>query len=156
MEEKKVTLLKCWVRAFCTYAVLSFGWTAILSFGTALAASTAKAVSDTSVDSSGISEFAKRLVYANGAFAVFAVVFGFSFLLFKAKNMSSPAKRSLHIIVNYVAAVVCAYIIHSTSSASTTATGWVSMVVIWTFVFFIIYGISMLVSFAVRRKRENA
>lgn len=154
MEEKKIALLKCWVRAFCTYAVLSFGWTAILSFGTSLAAASANAVSDASVDSSGISEFAKRLVYANGAFALFAAVFGFSFLVFRVKGMSQPAKRSIHIILNYVVALVCAYIVHSTSSAQASATGWISMAVIWTMVFFIIYGISMLVMFFVRRKMQ--
>lgn len=153
MEAKKQSFLKCWAYSFGMYAVLSFGWTAILSFGMGLAAENAKAVADTAVSSSGISEFATRLVKADGCFALFAVIFGFSFLLFGIKNMSQTAKRSLHILVNYIAAMVTTFAVHKTSTAQTNATGWVTLLVIWTFAFFIIYGIAMLGSFIVRKIR---
>lgn len=154
MEEKKLPLLKCLLLTFGMYSALSFLWTAILSFGTSIAAESAQAVSDTVVDSSGISEFATRLVMADGAIALFAAVFGFSFLIFGAKNLPQTAKRWIHIILNYAAALVSTFIIHSTSNAEATTTGWVSMAVIWTFAFFIIYGVCMLVMFLVRKFRR--
>jgi len=158
MEEKKIAIWKCWVRAFGMYALLSFGWTAILSFGMKLTEESARAASqavitNSGVNSEGIIEFSSRLVKANGAFALFAAVFGFSFLIFRVKTMSQTAKRSIHIIANYLAAMVCTYIVHTTSSAETNAAGWVSMAVIWTFIFFIIYGIAAVVSYFAGRKK---
>ena len=85
MEERKIALLKCGLRAFGAYAILSFIWVAVLSLGTA-AASGSVSSEITSVNSSGISEFAERLVMANGAFALFAAVYGYSFLIFRIKN----------------------------------------------------------------------
>jgi hypothetical protein len=154
MENKKQSILKCTAYALGMYAALSFLWTAILSFGMSLAAENAKAISDTAVESSGISEFATRLVKADGAFALFALIFGFSFLVFQAKNMSQTAKRTIHVLVNYVAAMVVTYIVHNISSAQTSAVGWVSMIVIWSFVYFIIYGLCMLASFIVRKIKD--
>ncbi len=154
MENKKLPVLKCFTRFFGMYAFLSFAWTAILSLGTKLAAESANAIADNTIDTSGINEFATRLVKADGAFAVFALVFGFSYLIFNTK-MSDTAKRSIHIIVNYVAAMACTYIVHTTASAQANATAWVSMLVIWTFVFFIVYGIGMLVSFIAKRVKNK-
>lgn len=154
MEEKKTSALKCFAYTFGMYAFLSFFWTAILSLGTKIAAQSANAIADTAIDSSGISEFATRLVKADAAFAVFALVFGFSFLIFNTK-MSDTAKRSIHIILNYIAAMVCTFIVHTTANAQANATAWVSMLVIWTFVFFAVYGIAMLVSFFVKRAKNS-
>ncbi len=154
MEEKKTSVLKCLARCFGMYAFLSFAWTAILSLGTKMAAQSANAIVDNTIDASGISEFATRLVKADAAFAVFALVFGFSYLIFNTK-MSDTAKRSIHIIVNYVAAMVCTYIVHTTASAQANATAWVSMLVIWTFVFFIVYGMGMLASFIAKRVKNK-
>lgn len=149
MEEKRVALLKCGLRAFGAYTVINFIWTAILSLGTS-AASDGTA---TSVALDGMSEFAERLVMANAVIALFSAVYGFSFLIFRAKSMSSAAKRSLHIIVNYVVSMICVYVVHSTAPTA-NATTWVVLIFFATFVFFIIYGLAMLVAFLIRRKSK--
>lgn len=150
MEEKKIALLKCGLRTFGAYTVISFLWTAILSLGTA-AASEGNA---TSVSMNGISEFAERLLMAHAVIALFSVVYGFSFLIFRIKSMSNAAKRALHIIANYIAAMICVYVIHSTAPTA-NATTWVVLIFFATFVFFAIYGIASLVSFLIRRKKAK-
>jgi hypothetical protein len=151
MEERKIALLKCGLRAFGAYAILSFIWVAVLSLGTA-AASGSVSSEITSVNSSGISEFAERLVMANGAFALFAAVYGYSFLIFRIKNASSAAKRTLHILVNYIAAMICVYVVHSTAP-NANATVWIVLLFFATLVFFAIYGIATFVSFMIKRNR---
>lgn len=150
MEEKKIALLKCGLRAFGAYTVLSFLWTAILSLGTA-AASEGTA---SSVNLNGISEFAERLLMANAAIALFSVVYGFSFLFFRIKSISNAAKRALHIMANYIVAMICVYVIHSTAPTA-NATTWVVLIFFASFVFFVIYGIASLVAFLIRRKRAK-
>ena len=150
MEEKRIALLKCGMRAFGAYTVISFLWNAILSLGTA-AASEGNA---TSVTMNGISEFAERLLMANAAIALFAAVYGFSFLLFRIKSISSAAKRALHIIVNYISAMVAVLVIHSTAPNANAST-WVVLLFFATFMFFVIYGIASLVAFLIRRKKAN-
>ncbi len=154
MQEKKVSVLNCLTLALGMYALLSFSWTAVLSFGTKLAAESANAIADNAIDASGISEFATRLVKADAAFALFALVFGFSYLIFNTK-MSGAAKRSIHVIANYVVAMLSTYIVHTTANAQANATAWISMLVIWTFVFFTIYGVGALVSFFVKRSKSS-
>lgn len=150
MEEKKIALLKCGLRAFGAYTVISFLWVAILSLGTA-AASEGTA---TSVSMNGISEFAERLLMANAAIALFSAVYGFSFLFFRIKSISSTAKRALHIIANYVFAMIAVLIIHSTAPNANAST-WVVLLFFATFLFFAVYGIASLVAFLVRRKKAN-
>lgn len=150
MEEKKISLLKCGLRAFGAYTVISFLWTAILSLGTA-AASEGTA---SSVSMNGISEFAERLIMANAAIALFSAVYGFSFLFFRIKSISSTAKRALHIIVNYIFAMIAVFVIHSTAPNANAST-WVVLLFFATFLFFAIYGIASLVAFLVRRKKAN-
>ncbi len=150
MEEKKIALLKCGLRAFGAYTVISFLWTAILSLGT----SAASEGTATSVTLNGISAFAERLLMANAVIAVFSVVYGFSFLLFRIKSVSKAAKRALHIIVNYIASMICVYVIHSTAPTA-NATTWVVLIFFATFIFFVIYGIAALVAFLIRRNKAN-
>ncbi len=150
MEDKKISILKCGLRAFGAYAVISFLWTAILSLGTA-AASEGTA---SSVSMNGISEFAERLLMANAAIALFSAVYGFSFLFFRIKSISSTAKRALHIIVNYIFAMIAVFVIHSTAPNANAST-WVVLLFFATFMFFIIYGIASLVVFLTRRSKAK-
>ena len=147
MEEKKIALLKCGLRAFGAYTLISFLWTAILSLGTA-AASEGTA---TSVSMNGISEFSERLLMANAAIALFS---GFSFLIFRIKNVSSVAKRAMHIIVNYIFAMIAVFVVHSTAPNANAST-WVVLLFFATFLFFAVYGIASLVAFLIRRKKAN-
>ncbi len=152
MDEKKFKYLKCGLRAFGAYTVINFLWTAILSIGTSAAMQNAN--SDVkSVSIEGISAFADRMVMANFAILLFSVVFGFSFLVFEAKNMSNPAKRSLHIVINYVVAMICVYLLHSTAPEA-GASIWVVLVFFATLVFFIIYGVAALVAFLIKRRKS--
>ena len=150
MEEKKVALLKCGLRTFGAYTVISFLWLAILSLGTA-AATEGNA---TSVSMNGISAFAERLLMANAAIALFAVVYGFSFLFFRIKSISSAAKRALHVISNYIVAMIAVLIIHSTAPNANAST-WVILLFVATFFFFVIYGAAALVAFLIRRSRAK-
>lgn len=153
MDDNKVKYLKCGLRVFGAYTLINFLWTAILSIGTSAASQ--NATSDvTSIKIEGISAFADRMVMANFAILLFSVAFGFSFLVFGAKNMSNPAKRSLHILINYVAAMVCVYLLHSTAPEA-GASVWVVLIFFATLVFFVIYGIAALVSFLIKRRRER-
>ena len=150
MEEKKVALLKCGLRTFGAYTVISFLWLAILSLGTA-AATEGNA---TSVSMNGISEFAERLLMANAIIALFAVVYGFSFLFFRIKSISSAAKRALHVISNYIAAMITVLVIHSTAPNANAST-WVILLFVATSFFFVIYGIASFVAFLIRRSRAK-
>lgn len=142
MEEKKAVLLKSWLRVFIAYTALSFLWVAFIAMGTN--------------DNSGntISAFADRLVLSNIAIAFYSLVYGFSALIMRAKNMSSPAKYSLHILVNYVASMICVYALFNNlkDDPSITTTTWMAVILIATFAFFAIYGIASLVIYLVKRK----
>lgn len=151
MNENKVKYFKCGFRAFGAYTVINFLWTAILSIGTNIASQNAN-TDVTSIKLQGISALADRLVIANFVILLFSVVFGFSFLVFEAKNMSSPAKRSLHIVINYVTSMLCVYLLHSTAPES-SASVWVVLIFFATLVFFAIYGIAALVSFLIKRRK---
>lgn len=152
MEEKKLALLKCGLRTFGAYTVINFLWTAILSIGTTAASENAGTES-VNVSIEGISAFAERLVMANAVIALFSVVFGFSFLVFRAKSMSQPAKRSLHIAINYIVSMVCVFVLHSTAPEASAGT-WVVLIFFATFLFFAIYGVAALVAFLFRRKKS--
>lgn len=152
MNDKKIKYLKCGLRAFASYTVINFLWTAIISLGTTAASQNA-GTDVTNVKIEGISAFADRMVMANFAILFFSVVFGFSFLVFEWKNMSQPAKRALHVVINYVAAMICVFLLHSTAPEA-NASVWVVLIFFATLVFFAIYGIASLVSFLVKRRKS--
>ncbi len=152
MDTNKLKYLKCIARAFGAYTVVNFLWTAILSIGISAATQGATGTASTSIE--GMGAFADRMVMANFAILLFSVVYGFSFLVFEAKNMSQPAKRSLHIIINYAVTMVCVYLLHSTAPEA-NASIWVVLIFFATLVFFVIYGIASLVSFLIRRRKEK-
>lgn len=149
MDGKKTALLKSWARAFASYTVINFLWTAIWSIG--ISAGKDKTAEGNVVGN--LNEFADYLVLANFAIILFSIVFGFSFLIFGVKNMSNPAKRSAHIFINYAAAMVCAYILHSQAEAKPSM--WIVLLFMYTCIYFIIYGIAMLVSSLVRRAKNK-
>ena len=150
MDEKKLSLLKCGFRIFGAYAVINFLWTAVLSIGLDVASQGTESVTP---DISGMSQFADRLVMVNAAIALFSVIFGFSFLIFEVKNMSSHAKRALHIVINYIASVACVCIIFSTTPDA-TASGWVVLIFFVSLIFFIVYGVAAFTAFLIRRKKQ--
>ncbi len=149
MEDKKMNLLKCWLRTFATYALLSFGWLAFLSIGMT-AESTSNAVVDV-VSSNAL--FAERLLSANLYIALFSAIFGFSALLFQIKNIPDAAKRSLHILANYVAAMVCFYGLHS-SAKDVAPKMWITLIFIATLLFFVIYGVGVLAGFLIKKIKK--
>lgn len=140
MEEKKISLLKCGVRAFGAYSVVSFLWVAFVATG----------ISNGSTD---ISAFAVRLMQSNLSIALFSAVYGFSFLILGAKKLSSAAKRSIHILLNYVAAMVCVYALHANVGDAKTST-WIVLIFFASVVFFVIYGAAALVSFLIKRNKR--
>lgn len=146
MEERKTALLKCLARSFGAYTVINFLWTAIWSIG-----ASAGSNGSTKGDVAGLLDY---LVSANAFIALFSIVFGFSFLVFRAKNMSQAAKRTLHILINYVVSMVCYYGLHSQAPES-SATVWVVLLIFATFIYFAIYGIAALVAYLIRRKKAN-
>lgn len=142
MEDKKSLLSKCWLRVFVAYSAISFLWVAFIAMG--------------ANDNSGtaISVFADRLVLSNIAIAGFSLVYGFSALIMRAKNMSGPAKYSLHILVNYLASMVCVYALFANlkDNPSVTTTTWMAVILVATVVFFVIYGIASLIIYLVKKK----
>ena len=153
MNENKVKYFKCGFRAFGAYTVINFLWTAIISIGTNVASQNA-GTDVTSIKLQGISALADRLVTANFAILLFSVIYGFSFLVFEAKNMSNPAKRTLHIVINYIAAMLCVYLLHSTAPDA-SASVWIVLIFFATLVFFTIYGVASLVSFLIKKRKER-
>ncbi len=138
MEDKKTAILKCWLRTCAMFSAASFLWVAFIATG----------ISNGNTD---ISAFASRLVTSDLAIAAFSAVYGFSALLFRAKNLSGTAKRSLHILLNYVAAMVCVYSLHSNVSDAKTST-WIVLILFATVAFAVIYGIGALIGFLIKRK----
>ena len=96
----------------------------------------------------------RTLAYGKCRYRVVSAVYGFSFLFFRIKSISSTAKRALHIIANYVFAMIAVLIIHSTAPNANAST-WVVLLFFATFLFFVVYGIASLVAFLVRRKKAN-
>lgn len=139
MEEKNIALLKCWVRVFGAFSAISFLWVAFIATG----------INNGSTD---ISAFASRLVLSNLAIAAFSLVYGFSSLIFRAKNLSSPAKRSIHILLNYVAAMICVYSLHANVSDAKTST-WIVLILFATVAFAAVYGIGALIGHLIKRKQ---
>ena len=111
------------------YSAVSFLWVAFHAMGT------------DEVTGRGISEFADILLKNNLCIGVYALVYGFSLLIFQGKKLSTPAKYSLHILVNYVASMVCVYLLFSNNSGA-DARGWMAVILLATVVFFLIYGLS--------------
>ena len=149
MEEKKTALLKSWVRVLATYTVLNFLWTAIWSIGISLGKD--KTAEGNVVGN--LNEFADYLVLANCAIIIFSLVFGFSFLIFGVKTMSAPAKRCVHIFANYAAAMVCAYMLHSNAEAKPSM--WIVLLFMYTCIYFVLYGIAMLVGSVIKRAKNK-
>lgn len=145
MEPKKISLLKSWVRALGSYTVINFLWTAIWSIGISLS-------KDKTAEGrvhGYVNELADYFVLANFAIILFSLVFGFSFLIFEVKNMSAPAKRTAHIFINYAAAMVCVYLLHSNAEAKPSA--WIVLIFMYTVVYFLLYGLAMLGASLIRR-----
>ncbi len=153
--EKKFRIYKSALYALGLHAVLNFLWTAFLTTGTKMAAeASAKAgqTVESVLSASGVGEVLDRLLSSQLYIALFSAVFGFSFLLFGLKNMSAPAKYSLHIIINYAALLVCSFMLFKAGSDSGSATGYVGVLFLVSMAFFAIYGIAALIAFLVRKK----
>ncbi len=146
MNDKKTELIKCGFRACGAYAVLSFLWLAFVAMGmSAVSSGSAVSVADNSA-------FASRLIENNLAIALYSAVYGFSFLVLQAKKLSSAAKRSLHILMNYVASMVCVYLLHAGTS-NVKASAWIILLFFATMIFFVIYGIATFVSYLIKRNK---
>ena len=151
MNEKKALILKCWLRTFVAYAVLSFGWLAFLWVGmSADSAVTSASQATTVVSNNGA--FAERLVISDMYIALFSVIYGFSSLFFQIKSISVAPKRTLHIFVNYVAAMLCFYGLHS-SAQEVSPKLWITLLFLATIGYFIVYGIGALISFFINKSK---
>ncbi len=105
------------------------------------------------VTSQGISLVLEQLMKSDLYIAFFAAVFGFSFLIFNLKNISSPAKYSIHILVNYVASMICIYLLLAGGNSGGSAKGWIATILLMSVVYFILYGVAALVVYLVKRKK---
>ncbi len=104
------------------------------------------------LSANGVGQVLDRLLSSQIYIALFSAVFGFSFLIFGLKNMSNPAKYSLHIIINYVGALLCSYMLFSSGAQDGAVKGFIAVLFLVSMVFFAIYGIVALVAFLVRKK----
>ena len=132
----------CGFRALAAYAVLSFFWLAFISISI-------KEGSQTDVNF-----LAERLVISNGALAVFSVAYGFSLFILRNEKLSGTAKRSLHMLVNYLASMFCVYAMFSNVSGDPNVKPktWIVAMLLATVVFLIIYGIITLVINILKKK----
>ena len=153
--DKKSSVLKCALYALGLHAVLNFLWTAFLTAGTKMVAESAnnagKVVEDI-LSADEIAQLLDRIMSSQLYIAIFSAVFGFSFLVFGAKNLSSPAKYSIHVIVNYVMLMLCSFLLFKTGSANGSATGFVGVLFLVSMAFFAIYGIGALIAYFVSKK----
>ena len=141
MNNKKSLGFLCGFRALAAYSAISFFWLAFIS------------MTVNSNENLGISSFADRLLFSNLAIALFSVVYGFSALIMRAQKLSNPAKYSLHILVNYITAMVSVYALFSNVSDSyVTPKTWIVMVLVATVIFFVIYGVVMLSINLIKKK----
>ena len=142
MEDKKNIFLKCWLRTFAAYSLISFLWVAFVATGT----------NDNT--NSTISVFADKLVCSNISIMVYSVVYGFSLWIMRLKNLSTPAKYSLHILVNYVASMICVYALFANlkDDPAVTTTTWIAVILVATVVFLVIYGIASLIIHLLKKK----
>lgn len=143
MEErnsKKPYIKNYLLYALSAFSAISFLWVCFIATG----------LRDN--NSTTISAFAERLVISDLAIALFSVVFGASFMLLRAKKLSPQVKRFLHIIVNYVASMVCVYALFSNVNDVKINT-WLVFFVFATAIYFAVYGIVALVVFLINRKK---
>jgi hypothetical protein len=138
-ETKKAALRRCAFYALIAFSVISFLWVCFIALGT------------NDNNSVTISLFAKRLVLADLAIAAFSAVFGLSFLLFGSKKLSPQAKRGLHIVINYVAAMLCVFALFS-NVRDAKLNAWAVFFVLASAVYFAVYGVAALVVTLVKKK----
>ncbi|MDL2287538.1 hypothetical protein LJB90_03130 [Eubacteriales bacterium OttesenSCG-928-G02] len=81
----------------------------------------------------------------------YAWVFGASYLIFNIKSIPSAAKRTLHIIVNYVAMLIVFYMIYMIASGGIDTREKLIFIIMATFVFLIIYIIGMIISSLIKK-----
>ena len=136
---KKAAYIKCLVWALAAYAIISFLWVCFIAAGIGN-------------NSTAISVFAERLVLSDLAIALFSAVFGASFLLFESKKLSPQSKRALHVITNYIAAMICVYALFSNVNDAKINT-WLVFLVLASAVYFIIYGVAALITRLAARKK---
>ncbi|MBR4798743.1 MAG: hypothetical protein IK047_00625 [Clostridia bacterium] len=139
-EPKKAALRRCAFYALIAFAAISFLWVCFIALG---------------IDNNNviISAFARRLVLADLAIAAFSAVFGFSFMLFGSKKLSPQAQRGLHILVNYLAAMLCVFALVS-NVKNVKLSGWAVFFVLASAVFFAVYGIAVLIVKLVNKKKS--
>ncbi|MBR0230795.1 MAG: hypothetical protein IJQ53_00980 [Clostridia bacterium] len=138
-ETKKAALRRCAFYALIAFSAISFLWVCFIALGT------------NDNNSVTISLFAKRLVLADLAIAAFSAVFGLSFLLFGSKKLSPQAKRGLHIVINYVAAMLCVFALFS-NVRDAKLNAWAVFFVLASAVYFAVYGVAALVVTLVKKK----
>ncbi len=138
MSDTKRRLYRCALIALAAYAIVGFLFLLFVSAG----------MNNTNSD---ISAFASRLVETDLFIAFFSAIFGFSFMIFGAKKLSSAAKRAVHIIADCIAANGCAYALCRNVTEVKVYT-WLVLFFAVTAIYFAVYGICMFVSFLRSRR----
>ena len=139
MSKNKLLLLKCSLRTLGCYACVSFAFAAFIALGIRNG-------------NTGIGDFAKRVLVSDLAIFLASAVYGFSFWIFEAKNMSSTAKRFLHVLVNYIFVMLTAYCLFA--NVESEPSGWIVFLFFVTMVYFVVYGVAAAVSFLVKRAKR--
>ncbi len=141
---KNTKLGRALFRTFAAYSAVSFLWVAFIAAG----------MSNSNVD---ISSFASRLVTSNLVLFGYSAIYGFSLYIMEAKKLSGPAKRSLHMLVNYIGVLACCYALNAnvTHAEYVTPSTYIVVILAGTVVFFAIYGVVSLVAYLVKRKNNS-
>ncbi len=141
---KNTKLGRALFRTLATYSAASFLWVAFIAAG----------MSNSNVD---ISSFASRLVTSNIFLFGYSAVYGFSLYIMEAKKLSGPAKRSLHILVNYIGVLACCYALNANINHAeyVTPSTYIVVVLLGTVAFFAIYGLVSLVAYLFRKKQDK-
>lgn len=140
MEDKKPKLVKVALYALSAFSAVTFLWVCFIATG----------ISNGSTE---ISTFADRLVISDIIVALFSAVFGFSFLVFDSKKLSSSAKRALHMLLCYISFTGCVCSLFA-SVKDAKVSLWLVLIFFATLAFFLIYGAFMLVKALIRRKNS--
>lgn len=139
MSTRKQELLKCCLRALGAFAVVSVGFLCFVALG----------ISNSSRE---IGEFATRLIVSDLAIFGFSAVYGFSFLILGGEKLSGSAKRFLHILVNYIAFLLCSTALFANVGEAGIGQ-WTIFLFFMSVMYFAVYGIASLIFFLIRRKR---
>lgn len=137
-EEKQKNLKNAVFKSLLFFIPVSFAYIAAVAL-------------NTNSDATANASFATLLLKNLAFLFAFSLIFGFSFLIFKAKKLQNAAKWSLHIFLLYAALTATAILMTGNSD---DPSAMVLLVFIVAMLFAVIYSLSALFVYLIRRRKH--